>query len=73
MSKESTLIGDHPGDTLSRCADIAAYVRQTFVQDDGSDVNLGEHAAMGLFWIMQAVEGALRYEAGRAQHRGAAS
>ena len=65
MSKENTLIGDHPGDTLDRCADIAAYVRQTFAQDDGGGADLDVHAAQGLLCIMEAVEGALRHEAER--------
>lgn len=68
MSKASTLICDHPADTLYRCADVAEFLRHAIVPPEGrieTDAVFNSAAARGLDWIMEAVRGALQYEAER--------
>lgn len=54
-----SLIADHPGDTLARCADVMAFLANTVTEEDAID---GHPAAkQGFFWITRSVEDALRY------------
>ena len=59
--RPTSLIADHPGDTLSRCADVIAFLANVVANRDDEADGPGPKATQGFFWIARSVEDALRY------------